>query len=149
MALYVVLGPPAAGKSTWVGQRAQHGDIVVDYDRLACALTAPGADGHDHHRVVRSVAHRARQAVIAEALRHVATVDVYVIHSAPRPEAMEKYGRHHAQVITVDPGRDVVLARCKAQRSAWAVGVAERWYAEQPSTQRDTEASSLAPSRTW
>lgn len=39
MTLYLVTGPPAAGKSTWVRKHATHGDITIDYDALATVLT--------------------------------------------------------------------------------------------------------------
>jgi predicted kinase len=145
MALYVVLGPPAAGKSTWVQEHAKCGDIVIDYDILAQALTASGADAHRHEKIVQSVAHQARSSAIATALRYIGQVDVYVIHSAPRAEAMAKYHRHHARFVTIDPGRDVVLARCKTMRSAWAIGVAERWYAER----NKIVTTAQSASRSW
>lgn len=151
MALYVILGPPAAGKSTYVQQQARHGDVIIDYDLIAQALTVPGADGHDHHKVVKSVAHQARSSAIATALNYAGKVDVYVIHSAPRAEAIAKYQRHHARFVTIDPGRDVVLERCREQRSAWALAVAERWYL----THSDAGAGSLSDtvqarsSRVW
>ncbi|WP_165683056.1 AAA family ATPase, partial [Mycobacteroides abscessus] len=47
MTLYLVTGPPAAGKSTWVRQHAKHGDITIDYDAIASVLTPAGGDPHD------------------------------------------------------------------------------------------------------
>ena len=41
--LYVVTGPPAAGKSAWIQARAKAADVVIDLDRIASALTGPGA----------------------------------------------------------------------------------------------------------
>ena len=37
----IVLGPPCGGKSTYVAEQAQSGDVVVDYDALAQALGSP------------------------------------------------------------------------------------------------------------
>lgn len=127
--LYVVIGPPAAGKSTWVNERAKPGDIVIDYDRLAGSLTAVGADPHDHKRPLATVAFRAREAAISEALRHVATHNVYLIHTLPRPAAMDRYRRHDAEVVTIDPGRDVVEARCAIERPEGYMDGVKRWYA--------------------
>lgn len=131
MALYVVTGPPGAGKTTWVTEHAKQGDVVIDYDRLAQALTVPGADTHDHGKTVRSVAHRARIAAISAALRYVHRVDVYIIHTKPRPEAMAKYATYQAQVITINPGQDVVMQRVAQQRTPEAQAAAQQWYAEQ------------------
>lgn len=153
MALYVVIGPPGAGKTTWISEHASHGDVVVDYDRLADALTVPGGDGHTHTRTVRTVAHRARMAAIAAALRYCATVDVYIIHTQPRAEAMAKYARHGAMIITIDPGQDVVMQRVDEQRTPEARVAAEQWYAAHSDTPSDTQSDaprvSASASRSW
>ncbi len=39
--MILVAGPPAAGKSTWIRDHAKPGDITIDYDTLAQALS-PG-----------------------------------------------------------------------------------------------------------
>lgn len=128
MGLIVVTGPPAGGKSTWVRAHAQPGDIVIDYDLITAALTAPDTCPYDQPRHIRSTVFRARSAAIAEAFRHLDTCDVYVIHTAPRPEAMATYRRLGARVVTVDPGKQVVLARCQAERPDHLLDVALRWY---------------------
>lgn len=145
VALFVVQGPPAAGKTTYVLERAQPGDLVIDLDRIAAALTAPGGDSHTYGEAVKRVAFRIRAAAISEALRHCADVDVYVIHSRPRPESKGKYDRHNATYVTVDPGRAVVLARCSEERSPQARAAAERWY----STHSDVQPVIAASSREW
>jgi predicted kinase len=145
MALYVVMGPPAAGKTTYVMSRANPGDIIIDLDRIAAALTSPGADSRSHGDAVKRVAHRIRQGAVAEALRHCGDVDVYIIHTTPRPEARAKYDLHAAQYVTVDPGRDVVLARCDEQRSTQARAAAIRWYDQHT----DGEPTTVSASRTW
>lgn len=125
----MVTGPPAGGKSTWVRGHARPGDVVVDYDLLAAALSGPSSGNPwDHPEAVRQVAYRARTAAIREALRHTTSTDVYVIHSMPKPEWLATYAEHDAQVITIDPGRDVVMARIAAERPASARAVATRWY---------------------
>lgn len=127
--LIVVTGPPAAGKSAWVMANAGARDIVVDYDRLAVALAGPGADSHDHHPVLKAVTAAARRAVIREAQRHLGRVDVYLIHSMPRPADLVAYQAQGARIEVVDPGRAVVLERCEQMRAPELVAVAERWYA--------------------
>ncbi|HEX4818502.1 MAG TPA: AAA family ATPase [Nonomuraea sp.] len=122
-------GPPAGGKSTWVRGRAKPGDVVVDYDLLAGALSGPHqGDPHNHPEAVRQVAYRARTAAIREALRHTHDVDVYVIHSMPNPEWMATYQQHGAEIVVIDPGRDVVMQRIEQERPASAKAVATRWY---------------------
>lgn len=128
MGLIVVTGPPAAGKSTWVREHAKKADLVIDYDRIAQALTLADPT-HDHAPHVRSIALEARTAAIARAMRYVGQVDVYVIHTAIPAPAMRLYRRHRTRIVTVDPGEDVVLARCEKERPEWALAVARQWYA--------------------
>ena len=146
MALIIVTGPPASGKSTWVRDHARPNDIVIDYDVLAQALSGPGADTHRHGKQVRSVAHQARSTAIAQALRYVSVVDVYIIHTEPQAEAVAKYRRHQARWVTIDPGRDVVMLRCRELRSPHTLRVVEDWYATQASRSLNVNASS---SREW
>ncbi|PZG47446.1 hypothetical protein C1I98_13310 [Spongiactinospora gelatinilytica] len=147
MGLWVVTGPPASGKSTWVRNQAKPGDIVIDYDLLATALTAPGAVSHDHRKTLRHITSRARAAAITEALKHTDRVDVYVIHSQPSTEAVRRYTEHQTDLhlIVVDPGRDVVMRRIAEQRPPQMRAVAERWY----SNAHHTEQPALRSSRRW
>jgi len=110
--LYVVIGPPAGGKSTWVLDRARPGDIVIDFDRMAVALTGPGGDPHDHPGPVMVVVRAARTAAIEAAIKQAKATDVYLIHSSPGQARMAEYRALGAEVVTIDPGRDVVRARC-------------------------------------
>lgn len=128
MTLTVVTGPPAAGKTTHVLAHARPGDIVIDYDLIAQALTIPGASTHDHGRLLRGVAYRARTAAIHEALRVADRIDVWLIHAHPDQAAMARYTQAGAHVVTIDPGYDVVMARVREQRPTPVVRAAERWY---------------------
>lgn len=153
MALWVITGPPASGKTTYVTEHAAPGAIVIDWDLLAAALTAGGVGTHRHPRPVQQVAHRARRAAIREGLRQARGHDVWVVHSAPSPEHLAEYAAHGAQVITIDPGRDVVLARCRELRPPASLDAARRWYAQRPptpsDTQRDVTMSNDLGSRDW
>lgn len=128
MALYVVQGPPAGGKTTWVRTHARPGDVVIDLYAIAAALTV-GEPGHRHEHAVLRCARRAWRVAVDEALAYVDTVDVYVVHSMPSEQVMARYAEHGARVVTCDPGRDTVLARIATERPAEAKAVAGRWYA--------------------
>jgi hypothetical protein len=148
MALYVVIGPPAGGKTTYVRERAKHGDVVVDLDAIASALTV-GGDGHTHPKAVLRCAQRARSVAIDEALRHVGSTDVWVIHTQPSERAMERYAQHGAHVVTVDPGQQVVEARIAEQRHHTTRAVAARWYASQVTTPAGSAPLAPGGSRAW
>jgi hypothetical protein len=126
--LYVVTGPPAAGKSTWIQAHAKASDVVIDLDRITMALTGPGAPQWSQDRVHVRVAQRARYAAIDEAIKHLDDVDVYLIHTMPSPKARARYKRLDARIVVVDPGEDVVRERVRMMRSDAMEGVVTRWY---------------------
>lgn len=126
--LYVVTGPPAAGKTAWITAHAGGRDIVIDLDRIALALAVPGAPNWQHDEVLLKVAHRARFAALDEAVKHRDDVDVYLIHTMPSPKALARYQRLGAEIVTVDPGEDVVRERVAAMRSPAMDRVVTRWY---------------------
>lgn len=131
--LYVVIGPPCGGKSTWCKQQAQSTDLIIDYDRIAQALTTDTGetDPHDHTPAVKAVAKAARQAAIDKAITLTDT-DVYLIHSTPSPALLARYRSHGAHIEVIDPGPDVVMQRCKRERPWQMQQVVKRWYADSP-----------------
>ncbi len=152
MALTIVTGPPAGGKTTWVRQRARPGDVVIDLDAIAHALTV-GTDTHQHARAVLRCAQRARSVAIDEALRHVDRTDVYVIHMQPEPRHLDRYAQHGARVVTVDPGRVVVEQRARDERPPGTLAVVARWYARPAITSTvthgETDHGETVHSRSW
>lgn len=57
----LVTGPPCAGKTTYVDEHREPGDLVVDYDAIAVALGSP--DSHDHPPTLWPYVLQARDAV--------------------------------------------------------------------------------------
>jgi len=139
--LRVLVGPPASGKTTHALTHAREGDIIIDYDRLAQALTTPGAPTHQHPNHLNAVTRAARNAAIDTAIRQAATVDVWLIHSNPGPDRLRHYEQHGAEIIVIDPGRDIVIARCIKERPRRMLAVVDEWYHKWTSTTPD-------PSRT-
>lgn len=146
--LYVITGPPAAGKSSWIAARATARDIIIDLDRITQALTAPGAPQWNHDPIASKVALRARYAAIDEAFKHADQVDVYLIHTMPSRKWLARYQRHQAEIITVDPGRDIVMQRIQDMRSPGLLAVATRWYRQYAKHQPGRPAGPQA-SRPW
>lgn len=154
MTLYLITGPPASGKTTWVREHAQHGDITIDYDTLAAVLS-PLPDSHDQPSHVKAVTKAARQAAIDAAIQHAGHTDVYIIHGMPSQALTTRYRARGAHIISVDPGQDVVLKRCRDERPWQMTQAAKQWYATRHSdlTERPTDgqpATDLgAPSEHW
>lgn len=126
--LYVVTGPPAAGKSSWIQAHATARDIVIDLDRITVALTGPGAPQWNHDPIAQRVAQRARYAAIDEACQHLDKVDVYLIHTLPNAKWLARYKRLDARIVAVDPGEAIVMQRIEAMRSPTMQAVATKWY---------------------
>ncbi|MCW5252225.1 ATP-binding protein [Streptomyces sp. SHP 1-2] len=139
--LYVVTGPPAAGKTSWIDAHAKPADVVIDLDRITSALTGPGAPQWSQHPLHLRVAHRARYAAIDEACQHLDRLDVYLIHTMPSPKHMAKYKRLGARVVVVDPGESVVTKRIEAMRDPAMQRVASRWYRARRARPRDVTVS--------
>lgn len=144
--LYVVTGPPAAGKSSWIQAHATARDIVIDLDLITRALSGPGAPAWNQDPTILRVAHRARYAAIDEAVQLRDQVDVYLIHTMPSPKALAKYRRLDARIVTVDPGREVVMQRIAAMRDPDMQRVATRWYSQR---QAPSQGAMPQASRAW
>lgn len=146
--LYVVTGPPAAGKSSWIEARARATDIVIDLDRIALALAGPGAPSWQHDPTLLKVAHRARFAAIDEAVKHLDKLDVYLIHTMPSAKALARYQRLQAEIVTVDPGQAIVMQRVEAMRDPAMTAVVTRWY-RQHAKRRIGRPAGRQASRQW
>ena len=125
----VVTGPPAAGKTTHVRQHAQPGDVIIDYDHLANALSGQDEDNHDHPAHIQAITRAARQAALDAAVNTSARV--WLIHAMPSKKQQANYSARGAEIITIDPGKDVVMKRIKTERPARMAKAAGKWYANQ------------------
>lgn len=140
--IVVVMGPPAAGKSTYIRQHAQPEDVVIDLDVIASALRGPTYDPqHEYPPHVRHVAIAARQAAIRRATRLAERVTTWIVHSMPSAAQLDSYRAQGAELVTVDPGADVVVERARADRPAEAMRHVDRYYIG--------KAGDVPPSREW
>lgn len=126
--LYVISGPPGAGKSTWIRAHAKPRDLVIDFDLIAQAIAGPGVDARAYSRTLEKVVHRMRFAAIREIEHHLDSIDVYLINTSPTPRDLAHYEWLKAKLITVDPGKEIVMQRVNDMRQPGMVKVAERWY---------------------
>lgn len=127
--IHVILGPPAAGKSTHVREHARPGDIRVDFDDIANLITGMDPANHTHDKYVATVVRAARRTLITRLLEAPPDDrDVWIIHSTPSPTQLAEYEKAGAELITIDPGKDVVMKRIKRERPATMQAVAGKWY---------------------
>lgn len=105
----IVCGPPCAGKSTYVRENMQPGDLVVDYDDIARRLGSPVSHGHDfkyHRRVEHIISKMLLDIEIGIRPR------AWVIRSLPEPEAREALAKQlGATVHVVDAPDDLLMER--------------------------------------
>ena len=115
------------------------GDIIGDYDALANALAGIDPANHEHSAVVKKVTKAARDAAIREAQKHTQDVDVLVIHSTPAASTLDRYRREGADIIVVDPGKDIVMHRIKHERPGHMHAIAAKWYQQQAENNSKTK----------
>lgn len=106
----LVCGPPCAGKSTWVAQRIEPDDIVVDFDILARRL---GSDRKWCHR--RSVADAAERWA-QDLMDRVALLSggrAWVIRTAPEPWRRVELARRLKadRVLVLKPPLSLLVTR--------------------------------------
>lgn len=123
----VVTGPPRAGKLAWILDRAQRGDVVVDLDRIAAALTVGLDESTGLPGQVRHVAIGARKAAIERAMSLSEGIHVWIVHAIPTPAQRGDYALAGAELVTVDPGEAETYRRCEGNPGA--IAAARRWYA--------------------
>ncbi|AMB58246.1 HNH endonuclease [Microterricola viridarii] len=126
----VLIGPPAGGKTTYLLEHAKPNDVQIDMDAICRALMpiAPTAS-HDYPEHVRHIGIKARAAAVHHATRLRERVTVWLIHAIPKPDDLADYKRMGWQVITVDPGREVVESRARRERPEQMMHQVARWYA--------------------
>ena len=120
----LVIGPPSAGKTTYVAKHRSPDDLVVDYDRIAEAL---GSDvSHGHSDAIHASVMAARNAILRSLREGKAqTKQAWIISANPRAETMFPYHR----LVRLIPDEDEVLARSVSDRrpESWAALI-RSWY---------------------
>jgi dephospho-CoA kinase len=124
--VFLVCGPPCSGKSTYVDERRQPGDLVVDYDDIARRLGSPRRHNHDfkyHGRVEATIA---RAIAGIKAGRHERA---WVIRAIPRTYERAALAEDlGAEVVVLDAPDDVLIARARARGdSSKTVAAIREW----------------------
>lgn len=122
----VVCGPPCAGKTTYVREHAQRGDLVVDYDDIARRLGSPRTHDHDYkyHRQVEATIARAVDGI--KAGRHERA---WIIRTSPTV-ARSLAAELSANVVMVDAPDEVLLERASRRRDPQRTARAIREWRE-------------------
>lgn len=146
MSITVVTGPPCSGKSTLVRDRAHPDDVVLDFDAIAQAIGAKTA--HASAGSQREVAHVMRHAAIARVLEGI-DAPAWIIHTWPSAEQLALYAAAGAELIELDPGLDVALARAEADnRPPGTFQAIASWYNDRKALAMTLELESPVQHRT-
>lgn len=116
--LTVVTGPPCSGKTTYVAEHAQPGDVTIDLDTLAQALGSPVHHGHSdtHTRVAQA----ARRAAISAAIgHHHRGARVWVIECDPGKDRRAQYHRAGARFVSLSVPRAELHRRAQDRPPEW------------------------------
>jgi hypothetical protein len=123
--LTVVTGPPCSGKSTYVREHANPGDIVVDFDTIAQALGSPKP--HDHTGPVRHVTVMARRAAISAALTVAHQVPVWIVATTLSAQDMASYRKAGAVFVRTAADKAELHRRAGRERPALWHQLIDRW----------------------
>jgi len=126
--LTIVTGPPCGGKTTHIANHAHPGDIIIDLDRIALAITTDDTNHHDYPEHVRHTAIQARAAAIRAALPLADRYNVWIIDSRPTRSSWAAYRQARAHHVTCDPGQHEVTRRATTGRPAWVLQLIADWY---------------------
>ena len=125
--IHVIIGPPCAGKSTYVNEHARDGELQIDYDLIAMALGS--SESHAADGLIKQAAFDAREAAINAALKSPEE-ESFIIHTSPSEEHMKRYTEAGAEIIQLDPGYETCVERAEADgRPKQTFDGIEKWYA--------------------
>jgi dephospho-CoA kinase len=113
--LTVITGRPLSGKSTYVRTHAKQGDVVIDLDRIALAISTEDTLDHNYTETIRRIAMDARDAVIARALPLSNTLDVWLIHGNPPLNKLRLYELYKARIHHLDTDEQTCIARLQTR----------------------------------
>ena len=125
----VISGPPCSGKTTYIQDHAEPGDLIVDWDVLAVALTGTRRPSKDLARFVAD----ARDAVLAKVATGTVDVNVWVVTTEQGDRLRMLADRLGATVHTMGTDLQTCLARLREDPDgrdvAYAADGIHRWFA--------------------
>lgn len=132
--IHVVLGPPEAGKTTFVAEHATSDALVLDFDRLAGCICPDVDIRKERPAPLVAAAQSAWQGAYRRLVRLGDPVDVWLIKSIPsnkrHPRMLDEWIALDYSLHVVDPGAQTVFDRLtEHDRTHGEQTVARQWYA--------------------
>lgn len=120
---HIVIGPPCSGKSTFIRESAEEGDVLVDFDKIAEALGNPVPHGSEGE--IKKATFAARESVISYVLENDSPA--WIIHSFPTADDMERY--EGCDIVFMETPKETCLERAESDnRPDWTAEVIEDWF---------------------
>ena len=130
--IVMVCGPPGSGKSTYVAERRQDGDLVLDFDMLCGAIS--GMSVHSTPDALLQFAWDGWQALLSSLrVRGMAKGTVWVVYAtASLDKRRNLAAQMRCEVVTLDVPADECKRRVAERNDPelWA-GLIDDWWAEQ------------------
>lgn len=129
MSRFVVAGSPCSGKTIYVREHMQAGDVVYDYDTMHQALS--GQASHQHDQRIRPYVLAARDTVL-DMLSNAPEQAAWIITASPRmAELQSLQSKLGAELILLEVTREEAHRRCDSDgRPAEWHGYIDRWFAD-------------------
>ena len=114
--LIVVTGPPCSGKTTYVNEHREPGDVIIDFDAMAQAFGAPT---REYTPAITAVTQYARGAAIKIAITwHQRGARVWVTDCQPSEARWQQYAQAGARHVRLHVDPDELHRRIDAERPA-------------------------------
>lgn len=128
--VYLVYGSPCAGKTTWVDEVAESGDIVLDMDRLWTAIKPKSCGEYEKPNAIKSNVFGMWDCVLDMIrVRRGKWKNAYIIGGyameGVRERLIETIGID--KVIFIDTPREVCIERASQKSEEW-IGYVEEWF---------------------
>lgn len=131
--IHAVIGPPCAGKTTWVMEHMKPDDIIVDYDQIAKALM-PGMDaGQPVPDAVRELTAGAWQGAYRNAVTLAKPVGLWLVKVLPgtqrSPRLLDEWLALDYDIHVCDPGKATVTHRLEEMKAGRReLAALRQWY---------------------
>lgn len=135
--IHVISGAPCSGKSTYIREHAQSGDLIIDLDEVAKAIGTPD---HDYCSTVKKeTLAEIRRLLIEDAIAEKDSVDSWIVDtllSGSYPE--------DAEVIHLEVDKETAIERAKAEgRPQKTFDAIDKYFAEEKGRDMDHKYKSF------